>query len=118
VLFEGAVDRLDDLKAMITRSAFITDLRRTHFLAACTDAGVLSGNFASKEIGEALATGDWDERMEGLYIKWEEDGIVKGRYKFVRETFTNAIAEQQQHWHDRPIVQNKLIDGALERMFA
>jgi len=43
---------------------------------------------------------------------------VKGRYKYVRSTFTNAILEQEMHWHDRPIIQNGLVPGALERMFS
>lgn len=86
-------------------------------LTAAVEGGLLRGAFANKEIQEALATGDWDERMEGLYIKWEEDGVVKGRYKLVRETFTSSILDQETHWHDRPIVQNRLVDGGFDRMF-
>lgn len=55
--------------------------------------------------------------MEGLYIKWEEDDEVKGRYKFVRGDFVSHVAGQEEHWHDRPILQNQLVEGALERMF-
>ncbi len=116
VIAEGEFTRLAELEAMITRSAFITDDRTGNFLTACTDAGILGGGFGNKEIAEAMATGDFDPRMEGLYIKWEEDGIVKGRYKYVRDTFTNSILEQETHWHDRPIVQNKLLPGAFDRM--
>jgi hypothetical protein len=50
-------------------------------------------------------------------VKWEEDGEVKGRYKFVRESFTNSILDQDEHWLARPIIQNRLLPGALERMF-
>ena len=77
---------------------------------AALDAGVVPA--------EAVSHTDMSPEMEGLYIKWEEDGVVKGRYKFVRESFTNAIMDQEQHWHDRPIIQNKLIAGAFERMFS
>ena len=49
--------------------------------------------------------------MEGLYIKWEEDGIVKGRYKFVRPDFVQQLQEQDEHWHDRPILPNTLAEG-------
>jgi hypothetical protein len=66
---------------------------------------------------DAISHTDPSLDMEGLYVKWEEDGIVKGRYKFVRGSFTNAILDQETHWHDRPIIQNKLEDGAYERMF-
>ena len=31
------------------------------------------------------------DRMEGLYIKIEKDGIVKARYKYVRASFLTAI---------------------------
>lgn len=49
-----------------------------------------------------------DRLMEGLYIKWEEDGIVKGRYKYVRPEFVNAITEQGIHWKKRMSIFNRL----------
>jgi len=51
------------------------------------------------------------ELMEGLYIKWEEDGTVKGRYKFVRNTFLQAVEDEGIHWMDRPIEPNSLRKG-------
>lgn len=110
VLYAGVVDKFDMLKALLTTSHFITDQRLEYLAQAAQSAGVDSQ--------EALKHTDVNVRMEGLYVKWEEDGIVKGRYKFVRDTFTNAILDQETHWHDRPIIQNKLADGAYERMFA
>jgi hypothetical protein len=109
VLADGKFDNLKELASMLGRSKFITDERFTNLRAAAVNAGVA--------IEDALQHTDMDEHMEGLYVKWEEDGIVKGRYKYVRDTFTNAILDQEQHWHDRPIIQNKLAEGALERMF-
>ena len=50
--------------------------------------------------------------MEGLYIKWEEDGIVKDRYKFVRSDFTQTIIDGGQHHLKRPIIHNRLQRGA------
>lgn len=50
--------------------------------------------------------------MEGLYIKWEEEGIVKGRYKYVRKDFTQTIIDGGQHHLKRPIIQNKLRIGS------
>ena len=35
--------------------------------------------------------------MEGLYIKWEEDGCVRGRYKYVRDSFTQAVEQEGVH---------------------
>ena len=49
--------------------------------------------------------------MEGIYLKWEEDGVTKGRFKYVRPGFTQSIIESEEHWKDRPIIYNKLING-------
>jgi len=49
--------------------------------------------------------------MEGLYLKWEEDGQVKGRYKFVRQDFVNKIIdsnEEDGHLINRPIIPNRI----------
>jgi hypothetical protein len=110
VLKMGRFKKLEELRALLGRSGFITDERFAHLTDASLDAGVLPL--------DAHKHTDMDERMEGLYVKWEEDGVVKGRYKFVRDTFTNAILDQDQHWHDRPIIQNRLASGVLDRMFA
>jgi ATP-dependent RNA circularization protein (DNA/RNA ligase family) len=52
-----------------------------------------------------------EPHMEGLYIKWEEDGEVKGRYKWIRAGFLAAVLESGGHWLDRPIEPNLLRDG-------
>jgi hypothetical protein len=52
------------------------------------------------------------ELMEGLYIKWETDGHVQGRYKYVRKGFLQAVADSETHWMDRPIEPNRLRPGA------
>lgn len=110
VLAEGKFRSVKELSALITRSNFITPTSRLlHLEEAARDAGV--------PVEDAIKHTDPSTDMEGLYVKWEEDGIVKGRYKFVRNSFTSAIMDQETHWHDRPIIQNKLIDGVFERMF-
>lgn len=48
---------------------------------------------------------------EGLYIKVEEDEIVKARYKFIRPSFLTAVTNSEGHWLDRPILPNTLADG-------
>jgi hypothetical protein len=50
--------------------------------------------------------------MEGLYIKWEEDGVVKGRYKFVRPIFVQTILDYGKHWLKRQSVPNFLSPSA------
>lgn len=112
VLWAGKFDRLESLRSMIVRSYFINDdvVRLQHLVEAATAAGV--------DPQETVKHTDLNPQMEGLYIKWEEGGIVRGRYKFVRDSFTSSIAEQEEHWHKRPIVANRLVDGALEGMFS
>lgn len=46
--------------------------------------------------------------MEGLYIKLEEDGIVKARMKYVRNSFYQCLMESGSHWQQRPIIPNQL----------
>jgi hypothetical protein len=63
---------------------------------------------------------DWDlvwrhtdpsDLMEGLYIKWEEDGIVRGRYKFVRSDFVSLITSNDEHHDNLPAIPNRLAAG-------
>ncbi|HEY2586318.1 MAG TPA: RNA ligase family protein [Tepidisphaeraceae bacterium] len=63
---------------------------------------------------------DWDlvwrhtdpsDLMEGLYIKWEEDGIVRGRCKFVRHDFVSRIVSNDEHHDNLPPVPNRLAAG-------
>lgn len=109
VLHEGAVASLGALAKMVTRSNFITDDRERNLRAMAVYAGV--------DPAEAKNHTDMSPEMEGLYVKVEEGGKVTGRFKYVRQSFTNAILDQEQHWHDRPIVPNLLAPGAYERMF-
>ncbi|MCB9760365.1 MAG: RNA ligase family protein [Alphaproteobacteria bacterium] len=48
---------------------------------------------------------------EGLYIKWEEDGQVQGRFKWVRASFLTSVVESGSHWLNRPILPNRLAEG-------
>jgi len=111
VIAEGKFNSLAALKGMITKSNFTTAVSRLRHLE---EAAALAGVTAE----DAISHTDPSPDMEGLYIKWEEGGVVRGRYKFVRGSFTNAIMDQETHWHDRPIIQNKLVAGAFERMFS
>jgi hypothetical protein len=54
---------------------------------------------------------DWSGEMEGLYIKDETPGSVRGRYKFVRTSFHQAVLDSGSHWADRPITPNHLRSG-------
>lgn len=54
---------------------------------------------------------DRSDLSEGLYIKIEEDGIVKERFKWVRYDFLQTVLESGSHWQDRPLLPNLLADG-------
>jgi hypothetical protein len=59
----------------------------------------------------AQAQTDPVSEAEGLYIKHERDGVVVGRYKFIRRSFLQAVAASDGHWFDRPILRNGLASG-------
>ena len=63
------------------------------------------------DVERALRQTDLSGVMEGLYIKVEEDGVVKERLKFVRAEFLQVVTADG-HWQDRPIVPNRMADGA------
>ena len=66
---------------------------------------------AGDSLERVLAESDRSSLAEGLYIKWEEDGEVKGRYKYVRQSFVTAVLDSGSHWMHRPILPNMLKDG-------
>jgi len=109
VVAEGMFGSLDALKELVCDSHF----KSRQWRADLTRQALL----ADVDPDVAKFHTDMSDLMEGLYVKWEEDGIVKGRYKFVRESFTNHVLSQDQHWHDRPIIQNSLRPGAFNAMF-
>ena len=59
---------------------------------------------------------DPSDRMEGLYLKIEEEGIVTERLKYVRASFAQQVDESGTHWLDRPIVPN-LLAVPVESLF-
>jgi hypothetical protein len=119
VIKEGSIKRIEDLTSLITRSAFVTDDREHRFLYEAIKAGALSNDSMMPEEDEfkLMTTFDKSTDMEGLYIKAEDGDRVIGRYKYVRQSFTNSIIEQKEHWHDRVIIPNQLVPGAFEAMF-
>jgi hypothetical protein len=117
VLSEGKFDSLKEVQSFLVRS-FFTSARSGqdwHRLDNLTTAAINAG--LSRTVSEVIKQTDPSFDMEGLYLKWEEKGEVKGRYKLVRDSFTNKILDTETHWHDRSIVQNRLEPGAWQRMF-
>lgn len=103
VLHSGTIDHRDDLMHLLGKSAFIGNQHREKLKQHAIDNGL--------ELGRVLRETDRSNLMEGLYIKVEEDGVVKERYKFVRYDFLAAVFAAQGHWLNRPILPNLLADG-------
>jgi hypothetical protein len=103
VINQGKFDTIEDIISNVGLSSFISDLAYDNLKKELTDK-----NVSEKEV---LLSFNKDRLMEGLYIKWEEDGIVKGRYKYVRPGFVQAILDSGEHWKDRPSIANRLKEG-------
>ena len=54
---------------------------------------------------------DHRDTMEGVYIKWEEDSQVKGRYKYVRPDFVSLLVDNATHHLNLPLTPNRLAAG-------
>jgi len=62
-----------------------------------------------QDVERVLRETDPSTTMEGLYIKVEEEGIVKERLKFVRAGFLQCVLSSQSHWQSRPITPNGVV---------
>ena len=99
VLADGHFDRLGDLSKLVVASNFINQhSREEDLIGACEYVGYRKGIEQTDQTG----------LMEGLYIKEEDDDSVLGRYKFVRKSFLDAVAESGGHWFDKTFVYNGL----------
>lgn len=103
VLHEGKVSSEKVLRDQVGASRFISDYQEKHLRQEAIQCGLS----AEKALRETDTTG----LMEGLYIKLEQNGVVTGRYKFVRPGFLQTILESGSHWLNRPIIPNRLRKG-------
>lgn len=104
VLSEGYYADSEAIAEWIGPSLFISRAAEEHFLAQCKKSGVNPETAARQT--------DLSGIMEGIYIKVEEGDYVIDRLKFVRASFLNTILDSESHWASRPIVANRLADGA------
>jgi hypothetical protein len=105
VLHAGpAPARLSELRALVGTSRYKSPAWRAALAAAITAAGV--------DPARAARETDSDDAMEGLYIKAEAGDTLLGRYKWIRPSYLQAVADSGSHWLDRPIVENALAPGA------
>ncbi len=103
VLHEGMVQTMQELVALLGHSHFISDDHLVCLRDLCQEKGL--------NVAQVLKETDPVTTMEGLYIKVEEEGVVKERYKYVRPGFLQAVFSSESHWVDRPIVPNCLKEG-------
>jgi hypothetical protein len=102
VLHTGPVKNLKTLQGFIKGSAFMQEPRDA-LAAACRKQEL--------DFELAAAQTDLTGLMDGLYVKWEADGEVRGRYKYVRGGFLQTVFDSETHWQDRPIIPNQLRPG-------
>ncbi len=103
IAYMGIATTLEHLKSFIQPSFYKTSNWKENLRKQAKNTGQ---DFALIE-----AQTDMSELDEGVYIKVETDEETIGRYKFVRDSFTNSILNQGSHWHDRPILPNMLTLG-------
>ena len=100
VLKSGVFQQQEDLLKLLGTSHYITE---QHLLHLKEDSEQL-GLDAKRQIKET----DPSDKMEGLYIKVEENGTVIDRMKFVRASFLQTVDASATHWLERPIIPNRL----------
>lgn len=100
VLAEGVFTRREDVLRHLGPSNYITQ-NHIAVLRAAAEKDGLDPDRICRET-------DASTTMEGLYIKVEEDGEVKERVKFVRQSFLQTVEESGTHWLNRPIIPNGL----------
>lgn len=100
VLGEGVYTSKKQILSYIGKSKFITDGHIEVLRALAERQGI--------DVVRAVNETEQSTLMEGLYIKVEEDGIVKDRMKFVRAAFLQCVFDSQSHWQSRPIIPNQL----------
>jgi hypothetical protein len=100
VLYEGLIQTPQQLTSLIGPSHFVSANHLEYLRRACEERRL--------DAGQVLKETDQSQLMEGLYVKVEEDGMVKERYKYVRSSFLQAVLDSESHWQDRHILPNQL----------
>lgn len=99
----GKVKSIRDVRAWLPRSLAKSPAWRTRF-----EEVVKAENL---DLAKAWKHADGSDLTEGLYIKVEENGITKERYKWVRPDFVQTILESNKHHAEQPFIPNQLRDG-------
>jgi hypothetical protein len=104
VLSSGSITSPEAIQQLVGPSRWIAPDHREQLADAAREAGL--------DPAQALAESDPSGLMEGLYIKIEEGGEVTERYKYVRRGFLQTVLDSGSHWADRPLLPNRLSQGA------
>ncbi len=100
ILHDGPAAKIEALLAHIGPSRFIDPNAKDDLEKLAVAAGQ-SAQAVSAET-------DLSGKMEGLYIKVEENSIVTDRFKYVRADFLAVVDQSGSHWQDRPLIRNQL----------
>jgi hypothetical protein len=100
VLAADRFNTLNELTDLIGASHFIRGDHLADLAASAANLGL--------DAERAMQESDRSTLMEGLYIKAEEEGIVRARYKYVRASFLTTVLQSNTHWLSRPIIPNQL----------
>jgi hypothetical protein len=103
VLHEEPVENRNALQALIGPSHFIAADHMERLRVLCRERRL--------KAEQVVAETDNSQVMEGLYVKVEEAGIVRERYKYVRSGFLQTVIDSRSQWLDRPILPNGLRPG-------
>jgi hypothetical protein len=99
VLWSGTVEQPAGLPRLVGPSRYVTAAAPERFAAVANAAGLREDATRWRADLSGLA--------EGLYVKTEADGVVTGRYKWIRAGFHDAVAAAGDHWSDLPLVRNR-----------
>lgn len=108
VLKEGMFTTREELLVLLGDSEFISPVHMDCLRSLCV-RNDLDPERQCRETDPSM-------RMEGLYIKVEQDGYVVERLKYVRASFSQCVDSSATHWLDRPIIPNQL-NISLEQLF-
>lgn len=99
VLWRGVVGPGFHLPTLAGATRFSTPEVDRRLLEACQEAGL--------DAEAARRRADASGLAEGLYVKSESGGVVTGRFKWIRSSFSDFVAGAGDHWLDLPLVRNR-----------
>ena len=103
ILHTGPAPRAAALPDLIGHSLYKSPRWRETLAQAARELGL--------NLDRCLRETDSSPLSEGLYVKWEQHGEVRGRFKYVRASFLTSVAQSESHWQSRPILPNRLAAG-------